>query len=117
MLHDCLSSSSALLLYLSAAYDFDMLLQSSVAFGLWAVTTTAAQYPCGTSPSSHALRAVTENLKGDLEIRGGRNHVTIKTYVHVIGASDKEEDGYITVSPVIEQTSNARSYYFYRMKL
>lgn len=93
-----------------------MRIQSSVAFGLWAGAATAAQSPCGTSPSSHALRAVTENLKGDLEIRGGRKHVTINTYVHVIGASDKEEDGYITVSPSIQETSNACSYSFYRMK-
>ncbi|RMI99733.1 hypothetical protein BHE90_010849 [Fusarium euwallaceae] len=73
-----------------------MRVQSSVAFGLWAGVATAAHGPCGTSPSSHALRAVTENLKGNMEIRGARKHVTINTYVHVIGASDKEEDGYIT---------------------
>ncbi|KAM0425849.1 hypothetical protein ACHAPT_008787 [Fusarium lateritium] len=74
-----------------------MRIQSSVALGLWASAATATGVPCGTSPSSHALRAVTENLRSRvLEIRGKREHVTVDTYVHVIGASEKEEDGYIT---------------------
>ncbi|KAH6986789.1 hypothetical protein EDB80DRAFT_655736 [Ilyonectria destructans] len=74
-----------------------MRVQSIITLGLWAGAATATGVPCGTSPSSHALRAVTENLGDrDLEIRGKRKHVTIDTYVHVVGSSDKEEDGYIT---------------------
>lgn len=78
--------------------------QSIVAIGLWASSVTATRVPCGNSPSSHALRAVSEDLgTRDLEIRGKRKRVTIDTYVHVIGSSDKEEDGYITVSPFIAE--------------
>ncbi|KAM5354882.1 hypothetical protein ACJ41O_001528 [Fusarium nematophilum] len=73
-----------------------MHIQSIATLGLWA-SAVAATSRCGTSPSAHDLRAVAENLRDrDLETRGGRKRVTIITYVHVIGSSDKVEDGYIT---------------------
>ncbi|KAF4988153.1 hypothetical protein FDECE_15169 [Fusarium decemcellulare] len=71
-----------------------MRVQSSVAIGLWA--SSAAAITCGTSPSTHALRAVSQNARRDLQIRGKRQQVTIDTYAHVVAESEKEEDGYIT---------------------
>ncbi|KAF4966878.1 hypothetical protein FSARC_5491 [Fusarium sarcochroum] len=78
-----------------------MHIQSTVAFGLWASAASASSISCGTSPSSHALRSISENLgKGDLETRGKRKQIKVNTYVHVIAASEKEADGYLTKETV-----------------
>lgn len=93
-------SSSNLLPCPHPAYTIQMHIPSNVAIGLLAsVATATSDNLCGTSPSSHELSAVFQNhRKGNLGVQGAWEHVSIDTYVHVIGASDKVEDGYITVS-------------------
>ncbi|KAF4970771.1 hypothetical protein FZEAL_9974 [Fusarium zealandicum] len=88
-----------------------MHIRSSAILGLWATAATATSL-CGTSSSTHALRAVYQNLdKRDLDIRGGKKHVTIDTYFHVIAASDKEKDGYLTEDTVQSQMDHLNKSY------
>jgi hypothetical protein len=74
--------------------------QSTLALGLLANSVAAAGFDCGTSGSSSGFKAISKDLANDhLEIRGQHKSVEIKTYVHVIAASKKEEDGYLSASP------------------
>lgn len=77
-----------------------MHLQSALALGLLANSVSAAGFDCGTSGSSNGLKAISKDLANEhLEIRGQHKNVEVKTYVHILAASKKEEDNYLSVSP------------------
>ncbi|KAM0342565.1 hypothetical protein ACHAPU_009418 [Fusarium lateritium] len=89
-----------------------MRFQSTFALGLLANTAAAKFTNCGTSGSSEALKAFSEDLRKDpLEIRGQRQNVEIKTYIHVIAASEKEEDNYLSDEVVQGQVDLLNKYY------
>ncbi|KAF9773444.1 hypothetical protein IL306_008726 [Fusarium sp. DS 682] len=74
---------------------------STLALSLLANSVAAAGFDCGTSGSSSGLKAISKDLANDhLEIRGQHKHVEIKTYVHVLAASKKEEDNYLSDATV-----------------
>ncbi|KFH48246.1 Extracellular metalloprotease-like protein [Hapsidospora chrysogenum ATCC 11550] len=75
-----------------------MHIQWSVVAGLLAGTATATSADfCGTGPSSFALRDVVQNHpEAHRAVRGAGCDISVDTFVHVIGASDRVEDGYIT---------------------
>jgi hypothetical protein len=76
-----------------------MHLQSALALGLLANSVSAAGFDCGTSGSSSGLKAISKDLANEhLEIRGQHKNVEVKTYVHILAASRKEEDNYLSVS-------------------
>jgi hypothetical protein len=76
-----------------------MHLQSTLALGLLANSVAADGFDCGTSGSSSSLKALSKDLANKhLEIRGHPKNVEVKTYVHIIAASKKEEDGYLSAS-------------------
>ena len=87
-----------------------MHIQWSVVAGLLAGTATATSADfCGTGPSSFALRDVVLNHpNADRAVRGAGCDISVDTFVHVIGASDKVEDGYITVS-CLDRFGNMRT--------
>lgn len=75
-----------------------MFLQSTLALGLLANTAIASFTECGTSGSGKALKALSMDLRNErLEIKEQKENVEIKTYIHVIAASEKEEDNYLSV--------------------
>ena len=75
-----------------------MFIQSTLAFGFLANTAAAAIAECGTSGSGQALKDLSMKLRNEaLEVRELRKNVEIKTYIHVIAASEKEEDNYLSV--------------------
>ncbi|KAF4435054.1 hypothetical protein F53441_13604 [Fusarium austroafricanum] len=77
--------------------------QSTLALGLLANSVATAGFECGTSGSSNGLKAISKDLANDhLNIRE-QHKVEIKTYLHVVAASKKEEDGYLTEATVKEQ--------------
>ncbi|EXK28714.1 hypothetical protein FOMG_15172 [Fusarium oxysporum f. sp. melonis 26406] len=81
-----------------------MHLQFTLALGLLANSVAAAGFDCGTSGSSSSLKALSKDLANKhLEIRGHPKNVEVKTYVHIIAASKKEEDGYLSQYTVKEQ--------------
>ncbi|KAF5653760.1 metalloprotease mep1, partial [Fusarium heterosporum] len=87
-------------------------IQSTFALGLLANTAAAKLANCGTSGSSEALKTVSQELRNDpLEIRGQRKSVEIKTYIHVIAASEKEEDNYLSDESVQGQVDILNKYY------
>ncbi|RGP74620.1 metalloprotease mep1 [Fusarium sporotrichioides] len=75
-----------------------MYIQSTLALGILANAATAALTNCGTGGSGKALGDLSKELRNEpLAIRGQRKNVEIKTFVHIVAASEKEEDGYLTV--------------------
>lgn len=77
-----------------------MHLVSTLALGLLAsVPTATATVRCGTSPPSLGLRSISEQTQGQIKrALALREHISINTYVHVVGADDTVEEGYIGVS-------------------
>jgi hypothetical protein len=74
-----------------------MFIQSTVALGLLANAAGSAFAACGTTGSGQALKALSMDLHNErLDIRGQRKNVEIKTYIHVLAASEKEEDNYLS---------------------
>ncbi|KAG7405886.1 hypothetical protein DER46DRAFT_539300 [Fusarium sp. MPI-SDFR-AT-0072] len=89
-----------------------MFLQSTLALGLLANTATAAFTGCGTSGSGKALKALSMDLRNEpLEIREQKKNVEIKTYIHVIAASEKEEDNYLSDESIQGQVDMLNEYY------
>ncbi|KAF5561731.1 metalloprotease MEP1 [Fusarium napiforme] len=83
-----------------------MHLQSALALGLLANYASAAGFECGTSGSSSGLKALSKDLANEhLEIRGQHKNIEVKTYVHILAASKKEEDNYLSQATVKEQMS------------
>ncbi|KAJ4088250.1 hypothetical protein NW760_013251 [Fusarium oxysporum] len=81
-----------------------MHLQSALALGLLANSVSAAGFDCGTSGSSSGLKAISKDLANEhLEIRGQHKNVEVKTYVHILAASRKEEDNYLSQTTVKDQ--------------
>jgi hypothetical protein len=75
-----------------------MYIQSILSLGFLANAATAALTACGTNGSSQALKSLSKELRNEpLAGRGQRKTVEIKTFVHIVAASEKEEDGYLTV--------------------
>ncbi|KAF4342477.1 metalloprotease MEP1 [Fusarium beomiforme] len=75
--------------------------QSTLAIGVLANSFTAAGFECGSSGSSSGLKAISKDLaKEHFEIRGQPKNIEIKTYVHVLAASKKEEDNYLSDATV-----------------
>lgn len=73
-----------------------MQLKLSLTIGLLA-DCVAAISNCGTSGPSEALRSVASQLQKRDDKPGARSHICVDTYVHVIAASEKVEEGYISV--------------------
>ncbi|KAM0215296.1 hypothetical protein ACHAPA_009859 [Fusarium lateritium] len=89
-----------------------MLIQSTLTLGLLANAAAAALTACGTTGSSQALKAVSMDLRNErLDIRGQRKNVEIKTYIHIIAASEKEEDNYLSDESVQGQVDILNKYY------
>ena len=75
-----------------------MFIQSTLALGFLANVAAADIAECGTSGSGQALKDLSMKLRDEpLEVRELRKNVEIKTYIHVIAASEKEEDNYLSV--------------------
>lgn len=78
--------------------NIKMFIQSTLALGILANAAAAALTACGTTGSGQALKALSMDLRNErLDISGQRKNVEIKTYIHVISASEKEEDNYLSV--------------------
>ncbi|KAJ4024714.1 hypothetical protein NW752_003264 [Fusarium irregulare] len=89
-----------------------MFIQSTLALGLLANTATAAIAECGTSGSGQALKDLSMKLRSEpLEVRKLRENVEIKTYIHVIAASEKEEDNYLSDESIQGQVDILNKYY------
>ncbi|CAJ0546659.1 Ff.00g012860.m01.CDS01 [Fusarium sp. VM40] len=89
-----------------------MFIQSTLALGLLANAAAAAFTACGTTGSSQALKALSKDLRNEgLDIRGQRKNVEIKTYIHVIAASEKEEDNYLSDESVQGQVDTLNKYF------
>ncbi|KAM0396516.1 hypothetical protein HYE67_002095 [Fusarium culmorum] len=74
-----------------------MHIQSTLVLGLLANTATAALTSCGMKGSSKALQDLSKDLQsGPLAIRDQGKNIEVKTFVHIVAASEKEEDGYLT---------------------
>ncbi|KAF4443962.1 hypothetical protein F53441_11280 [Fusarium austroafricanum] len=81
-----------------------MRIRSTLALGLLANAAAATFLRCGTGPSSEGLKELSKELANDqLEIRGQKKNVEINTYVHVIAAGKKEEEGYLSQDTVKQQ--------------
>lgn len=75
-----------------------MHIRSTLTLGLLANTATAVLTSCGTKGSSKALQDLSKDLQSEpLTVRDQGKNIEVKTFVHIVAASEKEEDGYLTV--------------------